>query len=442
MLNRFELTGALTLLVGALLACGGGGANENQHGVGDEPGGVALGFGDIAVAPVGNDVLFRRGDGLPVGDVDSGKVSGLPVSSPERLAFSKQRPVVYVGSSASDEILAVDVNDRRVLWHTAVSDTDSAKTRLMSSKDDRFVVAAQLQDVEILDAQTGKELGSFDFPQALVDVQILPDDQRAIVVELNEWDGDAPSTRVTILNLETQAKTTITVPNCADRLAVSGDATRALLAPTTCQKDPISVIDLSPGKEGFDHNLPGFGPVALSPDGTTAVAFLDRDAVDLSLFDDPSQAPTSSAERYHLMLIDTATLKYEFAEAGSKLPRFAITPNGNVLLVDSAYVESEGARLFDVTSRTFHHIQGPQITLDNFVISSDSKHAYVLQSLLYDLNVDDAQTSEIETGFEAKNINIAADDSALFLRKSDHEICIFDLATRSCGRSFVVTQAP
>jgi hypothetical protein len=180
--------------------------------------------------------------------------------------------------------------------------------------------------------------------------------------------------------------------------------------------------------------------VGLSPDGNTAVAFLDRDNVDLSLFDDPSQAPTDSVERYHLMLIDTATMQYEFAAAGAELPRFAITPDGNVLLVDSPLIGSKGTRLFDVVSRTFKELGGPPVTLDDFVLSSDSKHAYVLQSGVYDLDIDAAYTSWVETGFEAKNINIAADDSALFLRKSDEEICIFDLASRSCGRKFVVAQ--
>jgi outer membrane protein assembly factor BamB len=430
------------VLGGALLACGGGGANANQHGVGDEPGGVALGLGDIAVAPVGNYVLFRRGDGLAVGDVSSGKIGSLPVTQPERLAFSKQRPFVYVGSGATDEVLAIDVEQRRVSWHTAVVDTDTATTRLMSSKDDRFVVVAQPTALQVLDAATGAEVGSFEFEQPLVDVQILPDSKRAIAVEFHQWDGDAPQTRVTVLDLETSTKVTLQVPNCADRVAISGDSQHALLAPTTCQKDPISVIDLAPGAEKFDRNLPGFGPVALSPDGSTAVAFLDRDKVDLSLFDDPSLAPTDSTERYHLMLIDTNSMQYEFAAAGPELPRFAITPDGNVLLVDAAFVTSQGVRLFDIATRTFKKLAGPGVTLENFVLTSDSEHAYVLQSSVYDLDIGAAQTSVVETGFEPTNINISADDTALFLRKSDEEICIFDLATRSCGRRFVVAQVP
>lgn len=427
-------------LLVALLSCGGGGANVNQRGVGDQPGGVALGFGEIAVAPVGDYVLFKRGDGLATGDVATGSIGDLPVTKPSRLAFSKQRAFVYVGTEATHEVLAVDVEARSISWRAPVPDASTSEFRLMSSKDDRFVVAAQGLAVQVFDAASGKQTGSFGFDQPLVDLQILPDSRRALAVENHSWNGDLPSTRVTILDLETNSRRTLQVPNCADRVAVSGDSKRALLAPTTCQKDPVSVIDLSDKAEKFEKNLPGFGPVALSPDGSTAVAFLDRDNVDLSLFDDPTQAPQGNSERYHLMLIDTVTMKYEFAEAGPHLPRFAVTPDGNVLLVDSGFVDKKGTRLFDVASRTFKELSGPIVTLDNFALSGDSQHAYVLQSTLYDLDIGAAATSAISTAFQPKNVNISADDKALFLRVDDHEICIFDLATRSCNRSFSLVQ--
>ena len=70
----------------------------------------------------------------------------------------------------------------------------------------------------------------------------------------------------------------IEVPNCSDDIIVPQHGEKALLAPTTCvgemAYDPISVIDLTAGAETFVRNLPGFGPVALGPDGTMAVGFL------------------------------------------------------------------------------------------------------------------------------------------------------------------------
>jgi DNA-binding beta-propeller fold protein YncE len=372
-----------------------------------------------------------------VGWVASGQIDDLPVSDPSRLAFSKQRSVVYVGSNASDELLAVDVGTRQVLWRQPIEEAETDTLKLSASASDGHVVASSLTRVQTFDAATGESAGSFDVAGGIVDVEILPDSKRVMVVQDHEWIGDAPTTRITLFDLETKLTVSIDVPNCADDIVVSKEGRYAFLAPTTCSQDPISVIDLAAGAEKFVRNLPGFGPVALAPDGITAVGFVDRDNLDLALFDDPSQAPVDSPDQYHLMLLDTATLSYELAPAGDSLPRFAITPNGNVLLVDSAYIVTDRVRLFDVATKKFQDIDGPELHLNHFAMSSDSKHAYVLETDLFDIDIPATSASEIGVPFTPKNLNISADDKLLFLRKSASEICIFDLATRSCLRNFV-----
>lgn len=429
--------GSGLIILGALLACGEGGANVNQKKPGDQPGGVALGVGDIAVSPVGNYVLFERDDHLAVGWVASGKIEDLPVSDPSRLAFSKQRSVVYVGSDASDELLAVDVGQKQVLWRAPIDQAKTDELKLSASASDAYVVASSLTRVQTFDAKTGVSAGSFEIAGGIVDVEILPDSKRVLVVQGHEWIGDSPKTRLTVFDLETKLTVSIDVPNCADDVVVSKEGRYAFMAPTTCQKDPISVIDLAPDAEKFVRNLPGFGPVALAPDGVTAVGFVDRDNVDLELFDDPSQAPVDSPDQYHLMLLDTSALTYELVPAGDNLPRFAITPNGNVLLVDSAYIVTERLRLFDVATKKFKHIDGPELHLNHFALSSDSEHAYVLETDLFDIDIPGSSSSEIGLPFAPQNLNISADDKLLFLRKSSSEICIFDLATRTCLRNFV-----
>lgn len=436
-LFRSGTWGTCALLLAALLACGQGGANSNQKNPGDQPGGVALGVGDIAVAPVGDFVLFERDDRLAVGWVNSGAIFDLPVTQPTKLAFSKQRARVYVGTDATNELVAVDVAEQQVAWRTSIEQAQTSVLRLAASATDQHVVAASKYRVQAFSAEGGEPAGSFEVSGGIVDVEILPDAKRVLVVEQHQWLNEAPSTRLLVFNLETQATVSLDVPNCADNIVVSGDGHYAFLAPTTCQKDPISVIDLSEGQEKFVKNLPGFGPVALAPDGVTAVGFLDRDNIDLSLFADPAQAPTDSAERYHLMLLDTSTLTYSFAASGDELPRFAITPNGNVLLVDSAYLVMDRLRLFDVPTKSFKEISGPTLHLNNFALSSDSKHAYVLEHALFDLDIPAASSSQIELPFVPLNLNISADDQLLFLRKTSSEICIFELATRTCQREFV-----
>lgn len=428
--------GCAVPVVLALLACEQGGANMNQKGVGNQPGGVQLGIGDIAVAPVGNYVLFTRDDKLAAGWVDTGQIQPLPVDSPSRLAFSHQRSVVYVGSESTGELDAVDVKAHSVLWHSPVDDASTLGLRLEASKDDHFVVAASGSGIQVFDAHTGHEQFRRSFDGGVEDVEILPDSSRVLVEEKQTWQAQTPTTRITLMGLATGATATIDVPNCASKVVVSADGKRAFVAPTHCSKDPVSVIDLSPGSEGYDKNLPGFGPVAMAPEGNLAVAFYDRDQGDPSLFDDPGQVPGPDTARYQLMLIDTGTLEYDFAEVGDELPRFAVTPDGNVLLVDSSWT-GDTARIFDVPSRTFRPLSGPVVKLDNFALSSDSRHAYVLQNDVFDLDIDAAKASHFGLDFTPDNINISADDKFLFLRRSDREICIYDIAARACRQRFV-----
>jgi outer membrane protein assembly factor BamB len=431
-------------VVAALLACGDGGVNDGQKGVGDQPGGVSVGLGDIAVAPIGGYVLFRKADELAVGFIDGGRVESLPVSAPSRLSFSKRRSAVYVGSERTQEIVAVDVGSRAVLWRSGISNASTQALRLESSQDDRFVLAANAREVTILDAASGRKLATHALERGLVDVEILPDSKRALVVEAHAWDADTPQTRITVLDLEASASARFSVPNCADDIVVSADGRRAFLAPTTCQKDPVSVIDLSEGAERFDRNLPGFGPVARAPGGSTVVAFYDRTLGEAALFDDPSKMPAETSERYHLMLIDAGTLEYDFAAVGEALPRYAVTPDGNVLLVDSSWLTTRAVRLFDVPTRSFRALSGPPVVLHDFVLTSDSRHAYVRQVGIFDLDVAAAHVSGVELDFSPTNLNISADDRFLFLRKDANEVCIFDLSSRTCRERFVsvVAAAP
>src|SRR5688572_13545817 len=121
---------ALPVLI-ALLACGDGGKNEHQRGVGNEPGGVKLGIGDIAVAPQGGYMIFSGADQLAVAWPDSGSVSALPVRAPTRLAFAKTRSVVYVGSlDGGAKLVAIDVEERRRAWATAIEDATVSRLKL------------------------------------------------------------------------------------------------------------------------------------------------------------------------------------------------------------------------------------------------------------------------------------------------------------------------
>lgn len=91
------------------------------------PGGVALGLGDIAVAPTDSYVVFARDDALAVGWTESGKVEDLPVQAPPRLALydldipggkSLEIPLDFaptnINISPSDETLYLRKSDTEV----------------------------------------------------------------------------------------------------------------------------------------------------------------------------------------------------------------------------------------------------------------------------------------------------------------------------------------
>jgi hypothetical protein len=425
-------------IIAALLACGDGGKNEHQRGVGNEPGGVKLGIGDVAVAPLGGYMIFSGADQLAVAWPDSGSVQALPVRAPTRLAFSKTRSVVYVGSlDGGSRLVAIDVEQRQRVWATAIDDAAVSRLKIEASPDDRFVVAGSTDHLTVLDAATGDVECQHSFKSSIIDIEILPDSQRALVVTDHSWPAGSstPTSELIVIDLEAGTERRFDVPNCADDVAVIKTGTRALLAPTRCSKDPVSLIDLTSGSERFVRNLPGFGPVAMAPDGTTAVAFLDALNVDRALFDDPAKIPASDQPRYHLMIIDTDTLGYEFANVGNSLPRYAMTPSGEMLLIDvDSFFPTKPLRLFDTVTRAFRDVSGPRVQLENFVISGDSSHAYLLFPGLFDIDMPAATVSEIDLPFVPQNINIAADDRSLYLRRDNNHICVFDLETRSCQR--------
>lgn len=444
-----QLRSALGLAVFALglasaPACNLGGLNDGLRGPGDQPGGVTIAAGDVAVSPDGKYIVFARGEELAVAWIDTGRIETLPVRSPSRVAFSKQRDVVYATSELG-QVHAVDLATRSTLW--SVDTEMRGDLMVVASKTDGRVAVAGSGRVALFEAESGAGVAEHRLEREVVDLEILPDDERLLAVEREAWIDDRPSARVFVISLDDGGARTIDVPNCADDIQVPAGGKVALLAPTFCQQDPISHLDLEPGQERFVKNLPGFGPVALSPDGTTAVGFLDLGAIDESMFDDPAQIPAGDA-RYHLMIIDTETMAYDFEAYGDALPRYAPAPNGELLLVDSFF--GLGAELFDLKTRSFRPVTGIE-SVDVVAFTSSSKDAYVLSDArvlgqetwavdyaLFHLDVDAAEAASLTTDFRPRNLNLSVDDATLFLRVDEETICVYSIERQRCDRRIVL----
>lgn len=450
---------AATVTLVAIGCPDSGGANFNQQGVGDRPGGITVGLGNIGVAPTGDYVVFQNDSELSVGRPDSGEVYPLPVANPTRLEFANERDEIWVGSDSDHAVHAIDVLGAEVLWSVPVDFPNVEGLRLAATSNDNRLVIASGSHLKVVDTATGEVMREHDLPATVVDLHVLSDDTRAIVVSAHSWGptDETPLTPITIIDLKNGDMRHFDVPNCSDRIAVSGDARYALLAPLSCRKDPVSVIDLELGDESFVRNLPGFGPVSMASTGHQAVAWVDATNVDESLFDDPRQIPSAEdgAPRYHLMVIDTNSLAFTLHAVGDTLPRYSVTPDGRVVLVDDAM---DGAtRIFDLEDGRFHAISGPKVELDNYTMTSDSRHVYGLsdleqesversefstESAIFHIDVAQRAASYISAPFFPSHINISADDAHLFLRRSTRSVCVYSLASESCVQNLQPADAP
>lgn len=436
------LMGTLVLSA-ASSGCFEGGANFNQQAPGNnEQGGVDLDggsgstwsdngetyhtYGAVAVAPDGTYFLSASDGKLIFGDLVSGTSSLVPgVGAPSRVAFAAKAARFYLSSTSAGKVYALDAKTRKVIWQVSTTGT-----KLYPSKDDKLLVVAEDYGLTVREAATGKKLAE-SAPGAIMDVDITPDSKRAVITLLHDWGSQSstPTTKLVVLDLVTWSTKTIKVPNCSSPLVLTPDGSKAFLAPTSCTQDPVSLIDLKEGK--FVKNLPGFGPVELASDGVTAVAFMDAQDLDLSLFDDPADAPPKNGTRFHLMLIDTQTMTFESVALGDKLPRYALTPDGKVVLVDEgSYFSQGGIRVLDVKTRQLKQVSGAEVQLDHFVVSPNSKDVYLLYvSDLYWLSIPQLTVKPLKTTFGAKAINITPGGEELLLLDPEGTLHLYDLST-------------
>ena len=148
--------------------------------------------------------------------------------------------------------------------------------------------------------------------------------------------------------------TEVEVPNCADELILAPAHGLALLAPTSCSADPISVIDFQQRK--FVTNLPGFGPVSLV--GSHAVGFVPRAGL-------PKERQAEVKDPVAWIRVDLSNLQWKVFPAGSKLPTYLPTPDGLHLLAWTASSWSELGIGSLANLRRVRISDGQTVPLDN-----------------------------------------------------------------------------
>ena len=404
-------------------------------GQGDPNKGGSDGRKDVALDPHGAYLLARGGEDLIMGDLTSGKLSTIAgVLPPSRVAFATQASRFYVTSASGNPryVYAVDTRTRKVLWKRGMAGF-TGMVGLYPSKDDTFLVLADQHRLEILDAADGSFTTTYAPKHQIADIDITPASDRVIVTQEHKLSGGEERTSIFLLKPDGEEVKEISVPNCSSPLVLSKDGKRAFLAPTQCGQDPVSAIDLVKGE--FIKNLPGFGPVAMAPDGAAVVAFMDSVAADRTLFEDKSQIPSTSA-RYHLMVIDPDTLKFSSIALGDSLPRYTISRDGKVVLVDSVWMGiKEQVRLVDLKTRKVSAVSA-EVYLDHFVMSPNNADVYLLASdTVQHLHMPTAVVKPISLGqAQCQSLNITIGGATLLVRDWQDQVHLLNTKTEKVGR--------
>jgi hypothetical protein len=462
MLTRvLALFGAASVLAFGAIGCAmptsgdqGGAVIDNDRSNGGA-GGSELLTGVMLVSPSGKYSLLQRNDVSVIVDVDGKTARELPFQA-QRFVFSHHSDVGYAWDPKG-ELVAIDLLTVKELWRVAPS--SSQATLLALDDNDSAVVVGGLDRAAIIDAKDGSFRREVFLPSAPTFSAFIPGKDRVVIVGSTTWSDHKPDTAVTVLDLAGANTVKLSVPNCSAPIAILPDASRGLLSPTYCQEaktdssqswtnpDPVSIVDFDAnGSAHFLKNLPGFGPVALDPSGNTAVAYLDTARMDASMFDDKSIVPSTSGDPFHLMVIDTHTLKFSLTPIGHSLPRFAMSRDGQKLLVDASVrvqrmeasatisFDATGVRAelktvfgsdapfgtFDLATKQYAAFQGPVAALDRFVQTSDQK-VFTLKATADGLGgdlfaIDLNQRTTVNLGKSLRDIGLLPDGHTLLLR--------------------------
>jgi hypothetical protein len=466
-----------------------GGANTNDRSNGGDEGEKLL-TGAMTISPNGNYVLAARSDLTILVDVQAQTSMELAMKA-DRWVFSKTRDVAYAMLQNRAGVVAIDLATGREQWKVmpAFIATEGA-TLAKVTNDDQTLVVGDYDRVFFIDTKDGNIRATAKVGQRPVDLEILPNDQKAVVVGATSWSTGKPLTPVSLVDLTTNASSSIEIPNCSSPIAVVPDGSRVMISPTFCtpessgsdapqggwtSPDPVSMIDVDyqTGTLGFVKNLPGFGPVAQLGSGK-AVAYLDMKRIDKTMFDDQSQIPPETGPQFHLMTIDPASMKFELSPIGNALPRFAASKDGHSLLVDAsvtmtrseatAKISFDGSSIkaevgvfsdasgslfgvFDTSTKVYTPFSGAKASLDRFVQTADGSKVFTLEGeLLGDANlygVDLAAKTSFDTGRDLRDIGILP-DGRLVLRirlemegRFPREEFCFSFDAQTCAGSVV-----
>ncbi len=281
--------------------------------------------------------------------------------------------------------------------------------------------------VAIIDLKTGTSQ-TFTTPHPVRDLDFSPVHDE-LVMTWSTWKGVTPQATVAFYD-PVKGSTTelVEFTNCADELKIVPGKPLALLSPRSCAKDPISFIDLE--KRTFLGNLPGFGPVAITPDGKTAVGFTHKQVM-IDEWDHLGQK-----QEVGLIFVDIATRKWQIVDYGDKVPTYTLSPDGAYLYsYEDHWKWVEGrdgvvrAKALPSMLSQWHvashkrSVVSSHLKLRRFVWSNDGQSLYFLSSKkngqLHRIEVGTPKAEHVLLDTTAELLNIRPQGDYLVLGKSD-----------------------
>jgi hypothetical protein len=438
-----------------------GGSNANDRSNGGDQGETLL-TGAMVISPDGKFVVAQRNQTSVLLDVDAKSARELP-EQVDRFVFKRGggRGIAVLQDNAT--VVEYDLATISEQWRVTPAFRSSAGATLARlTDDDQNLVVGDEDRFFVFDTARGDLRGTVSVGSVPTELSFTPGTTRALVAGTTRWVDHKPQTDVIDVDLPTLSSTRVVVPNCSAPIVVLPDASRALLSPTFCEEgqvgspttqwtnpDPVSVIDLMADGPHFLKNLPGFGPVAIDADGRRAVAYLDVERMDETMFEDKSKVPSKTGARYHIMTIDPASLVYDLSPIGSVLPRFAMARSGQSLLVDATVQQLRGeakvrATLdtsghlvvnvqvfgsvnslfgsFDLDGRTYAPFGGPAASLDRFVQMGDAARVFTLKATADGMGgdlyrIDLAAKTAASLGTSLRDIGLFSDGKTMLLRE-------------------------
>jgi len=304
---------------------------------------------------------------------------------------------------------------------------------------------ATLCEVGFIDLETNEQW-TLDLDFAIRDIDfstVAPE----ILLTWSRWIGQTPLATVEFYDMEKrQVSSKVDFQNCADELVIADEESLAILAPTTCSRDPISIIDLE--TRSFVKTLPGFGPVVVARDGSAAVGFTRKQDMETQW------GYHGQTTDFGLIIVNLHTLDWKVLDHGKVAPAYTVSPDGKYLYVFHETLETqETADGTYKTVKEFSNFQQVSLAdfstvslepsglgLDHFVWTGDGLTMFFTSgSRLYSLDAGIPQVHEVSLGGlspELLNIRPQGD----FLVLGEYDAPMFYLVT--LDETHAVTQMP